>query len=155
MQELVKQKPLVYQYGMDQIFDVMEGGSAAIGVYYYGDFLTMHEANPDLAFAIPKEGTNLYVDAMCVPKGAKNKANGEAFINFMSSTQAGLKNAEEIWYSSPLLSVRGELDPETAQDPFAYPDAAFLKENTETYACLPKDIRKLYNDEWAQMLNAG
>lgn len=98
---LIQQKPLVQSYVMDEIFEKMQGNSAAIGAYYYGDYLTMADVNPDLAFCLPKEGTNLYVDAMCIPKGAENKANAEAFINFMCSTSVGLANVEETWYSSP------------------------------------------------------
>ena len=101
----------------------MEGANAAIGTYYYGDYLTMLENNPDLGFYIPEEGTNIYVDAMCILKDAPNKENAEAFINYMCSTEAGLKNCEEIWYSTPLLSVREALDPEVSSDPYAYPDA--------------------------------
>ncbi len=152
---LTEQKPLVQAYYMDEMFDTLEGGNAAIGVYYYGDFLSMKENNPDLAFALPREGTNRYVDAMCIPKGAKNKDNAEAFINFMCSTEAGVKNVEEIWYSSPLLSVREALDPEVSQDPFAYPDETFMAEKCETFACLPNEIRTLYNDQWVRLLNAG
>ena len=54
---LMEQKPLVQAYVMDDIFEKLEGGNAAIGVYYYGDFLTMYESNEDLAFALPREGT--------------------------------------------------------------------------------------------------
>ena len=151
---LIQQNPLLQARVMDDIFEKMEGGNAAIGVYYYGDFLTMQENNPDLAFALPREGTNRYVDAMCIIKDAENKENAEAFINFMCSTEAGLKNCEEIWYSSPLLSVREELDPEVKNDPFAYPDKSFMEEQCETFACLPADIRQLYNDEWVRLLNS-
>ena len=119
---LIEQKSILQGYAMDQIFSKMEGSNAAIGTYYYGDYLTMAENNPDLAFYLPEEGTNIYVDAMCIPKGAANKENAEAFINYMCSTQAGLKNCEEIWYSTPLMSVREELDPEVSSDPMAYPD---------------------------------
>lgn len=150
---LIAQKPLIQGYFMDKIFEKMEGANCAIGVYYYGDYLTMAENNPDLAFAIPREGTNRYVDAMCIPKGAEHKENAEAFINFMCSTQAGLKNCEETWYSTPLLSVREELDPEVAEDPNAYPDAAFMEEQCETYACLPEPIRALYSDLWVRLIN--
>lgn len=151
---LILQNPLVQARVMDDTFEKLEGGNAAIGVYYYGDFLTMRENNPDLAFALPREGTNRYVDAMCILKGAENKENAEAFINFMCSTRAGLKNCEETWYSSPLLSVREALPPETVEDPFAYPDSAFMEEKCETFSCLPSEIRALYNDEWVRLLNS-
>ncbi len=150
---LIQQRGLVQAYVMDDIFEKMEGGNAAIGVYYYGDFLTMYENNPDLAFAVPREGTNLYVDAMCIPKGCENKSNAEAFINFMCETDTGLKNVEATWYSSPLLSVREALDSEVAEDPYAYPDAQFIADMTETYACLPSATRSLYNDEWVRLMN--
>ena len=98
---LTQQAPLLQGYYMDEQFGKLEGANAAIGVYYYGDYLTMQENNPDLRFAIPREGTNRYVDAMCIPKGSEHKENAEAFINFMCTTEAGLANVEETWYSSP------------------------------------------------------
>lgn len=151
---LIQQKPLVQSYVMDDIFEKMQSGSAAIGAYYYGDFLTMHEVNPDLAFCLPEEGTNLYVDAMCIPKNAENKENAEIFINYMCSTQAGLKNCEEIWYSSPLLSVREELDPEVSGDPYAYPDESILAQ-CESFKNLPADTLALYDSEWTRLMLAS
>ena len=147
---LIEQKSILQGYAMDQIFSKMEGSNAAIGTYYYGDYLTMAENNPDLAFYLPEEGTNIYVDAMCIPKGAANKENAEAFINYMCSTQAGLKNCEEIWYSTPLMSVREELDPEVSSDPMAYPDAEIMAQ-CESYTNLPQDILDLYTSEWLRL----
>ena len=151
---LIQQKPLVQSYVMDEIFEKMQGGSAAIGAYYYGDFLTMKEINPDLAFCLPEEGTNLYVDAMCIPKNAENKENAEIFINYMCSTAAGLKNCEEIWYSSPLLSVREELDPEVSGDPYAYPDESILSK-CESFKNLPAETLALYDSEWTRLMLAS
>ena len=151
---LVQQKPILQGYAMDEIFGKMEGANAAIGTYYYGDYLTMLENNPDLGFYIPEEGTNIYVDAMCILKDAPNKENAEAFINYMCSTEAGLKNCEEIWYSTPLLSVREELDPEVANDPLAYPDSSIMAQ-CESYAGLPQNILDLYDSEWTRLKSAN
>ena len=151
---LIQQKPLVNSYGMDDIFEKMQSGSVAVGAYYYGDFLTMQEVNPDLAFCLPEEGTNLYVDAMCIPKNAENKENAEAFINYMCSTSAGLKNCEEIWYSTPLLSVREALDPEVSSDPYAYPDESIMAQ-CESFKNLPEDILALYDSEWTRLMLAS
>ena len=147
---LVEEAPLVQSYVMDDIFEKMQGGVAAIGAYYYGDYLTMADVNPDLAFALPKEGTNIYVDAMCIPKGAENKDNAEAFINFMCSTDVGLANCQETWYSTPLLSVREALEPEVVSDPFAYPEADILA-MCESFKNLPADTLNLYNSEWLRL----
>ena len=152
---LIRQKPLVQSYVMDEVFEKMQSGSAAVCSYYYGDYRTMVDVNPDLAFCVPKEGSNLYVDAMCIPKSAENKANAEAFINFMCSTQAGLKNCEETWYSTPLLSVREELDPELVSNPDAYPDSTFLSNRCEVYQNLPQDILALYDSEWTRLMLAA
>ena len=81
--ELKDQKKFVQGYVMDEIFNKMEGGSAAIAAYYAGDFLTMYENNPDLEFFYPEGGTNLYVDAMCIPKESQNKLAAERYIDFM------------------------------------------------------------------------
>ncbi|SBW05466.1 Spermidine/putrescine ABC transporter spermidine/putrescine-binding protein [uncultured Eubacteriales bacterium] len=149
---LVQQRSdgLVQSYVMDQIFDKLEGGEAAIGPYYAGDFITMHEVNPDLAFCLPKEGSNVFVDAMCIPKGAVNKANAEAFINFMCSTDAGLANCEATGYSTPLLSVRDALPDEVKNDSVAYPDSEALS-RCESFVNLPQNILDLYDSEWLRL----
>ncbi len=122
MDQLIAQKPLVQAYVMDEIFEKMEGDNAAIGAYYYGDYLTMLENNPDLAFYLPEEGTNLYVDAMCILKALPTRRTPKPSSTLCAPLPAGLKNCEETWYSTPLLSVREELDPEVSSDPLAYPD---------------------------------
>ena len=147
---LLEQKPLVQSYVMDQIFDKLEGGEAAIGPYYAGDFITMHEANPDLAFCLPKEGSNVFVDAMCIPKGAGNKANAEAFINFMCSQAAGMANCEATGYSTPLLSVKDALPDEMKNDVVAYPDAEALA-RCESFVNLPQNLLDLYDSEWLRL----
>ncbi len=100
--ELLKaQKDIVQGYVMDEIFNKMENGSAAISSYYAGDFLTMYENNSDLEFYYPKEGTNLYIDAMCIPKTSANKELAEAYINYMLSEEPAIANAEYTYYASP------------------------------------------------------
>lgn len=81
----------VYQaFVMDEVFQKMEGGNAAIAMYYAGDYLTMLENNEDLAFVIPEEGSNWFVDAMCVLKDTQHMAEAEEWINFIASTSSNL-----------------------------------------------------------------
>ena len=103
---LKAQKPLVQSYVMDEIFNKMKGASAAIAPYYAGDFLTMYDDNNDLAFYYPKEGTNVFIDAICIPNGTQHKDIAEAYINFMLSEDAAIANAEYIGYASPNTLVR-------------------------------------------------
>ena len=106
LNKLKEQKPILQGYVMDEIFNKMENGSAAIAAYYAGDFLSMYENNEDLEFFYPEEGTNLYVDAMCIPKTSRNKEIAEAYINFMLSEEPAVANAEYTYYASPNTKVR-------------------------------------------------
>ncbi len=105
--ELLKEQKKVLQgYVMDEIYNKMENGSAAIAAYYAGDFLTMYEENEDLEFFYPEEGTNLYVDAMCIPSSCRNKLIAERYIDFMLTEEAAIANAEYTYYASPNRTVQ-------------------------------------------------
>jgi spermidine/putrescine transport system substrate-binding protein len=149
---LQTQKPLVQAYVMDQIFDKLESGEAAIGPYYAGDYLSMLDNNPDLAFVIPEEGSNWFVDAMCIPKNAPNKKNAELFINFMCSTDVCLKNADEIGYTTVNAEAAAEyaagLDAETSA--IMFPSADILS-RCELYLNLPQEILDKYDALWVQL----
>lgn len=135
---------------MDGIFDKMESGEAAISTYYAGDYLTMVENNPDLAFAIPKEGTNRFMDAMCILKDAENVENAEAFINFMCSVEAATTNAEYLGYTSAVAGVRENLALEPEVEAIMYPDSDILA-NCEYFTNLPEDILTLYDELWVRL----
>ena len=101
LEELKKQKNILQGYVMDEIYNKMENGSAAIATYYAGDFFTMYEENEALDFFYPEEGTNLYIDAMCIPKGCQNQLIAERYIDFMLSREPAVANAEYTYYASP------------------------------------------------------
>ena len=102
---LIEQKNLVQGYVMDEIFNKMASSSAAIAAYYAGDFLSMYEDNEDLSFYYPREGTNSYIDAMCIPKTSKNYDLALEYINFMCEEEIAVANAEYTYYASPLTTV--------------------------------------------------
>ena len=155
-----KSKGVYQAFVMDEVFQKMEGGNAAIAMYYAGDYLTMLENNPDLAYVVPEEGSNWFVDAMCVLKTSQHKEEAEAWINFMASTDANLRNMDYIWYASPNTEaletypayyeeVNGEpLDMELYE--IMAPSQEVL-DRCETYLVLPAETRALYNDLWTQL----
>ena len=101
--KLKEQSPLVKSYVMDEIYNMMESGEAAVGAYYAGDYFTMlgdQADGVDLRFYYP-ERTNFFVDAMCIPSCCQNKELAEIFINYMLSEEAAIANAEYIYYASP------------------------------------------------------
>ena len=145
---------------MDEIFQKLEGGNAAIGTYYAGDYLTMLENNEDLVYVVPEEGSNWFVDAMCVLKNTQHKEEAEAWINFIASTEASLKNMDYIWYASPnkealeqypayYEETYGEpLDPDI-YDIMAAPLDVLSR--CTLYENLPAETLALYNDLWIEL----
>lgn len=123
---LKEQKSVSPVYVNDEVFLKMESGEAALAPYYVGDYLTMHDNNPDLAFVYPKEGVNYFVDAACILKGAKNKLAAELYINFLNDPEVALANAEYICYGSPNSAVYENPDYTYYKDELLYPkDGAF------------------------------
>ena len=119
--KLKEQKPVISSYVMDDVFNKMEGGDAAIAAYYAGDYLTMADNNPDLAFVYPKEGTNIFVDSVCIPVGCQNKAAAELYINFLLREDIALANAEYICYASPNRAVLENEDYSLRDEEILYP----------------------------------
>lgn len=113
LEVLKEQKGLLQGYVNDEVFNKMESDSAAIAPYYAGDYLTMYSQNEKLAFYYPKEGTNYFVDAMCIPKSSANPYIAMEYINFMLGVEEGneessaaIANALYIGYASPNRAVR-------------------------------------------------
>lgn len=149
---LTEQKPLIQSYVMDEIFDKMGGGEAALAPYYAGDAVTMMADNPDLAFCIPKEGSNLFFDAMCIPSNSKNKEAAELYINYMCETLTALKNIEYICYSTPHTGAFEELDDEIKNDPVYYPSDEDL-ENCEVFDALPENTTRTIDELWTDIMS--
>lgn len=150
MQELQAQKSVVQAYVMDEIFDKMEGGEAALAPYYAGDALTMIADNPDLAFIHPTEGVNFFVDSMCIPATSKNKEAAEMFINYMCETSVGYANCDYIGYSTPIDAVWELLDDELKYSPIAYPGTEVM-DKAEVFTTLPDEINAELDAKWSEM----
>ena len=149
------QKPYVQSYVMDEIFNKMKNGSAAIAPYYVGDFLAMYEDNDKLAVIYPKSQTNIFVDAMCVPKCAKNKRLAEAYINFCLTEQISVANAEMVYYASPNILVKDneeyieymtEVHPDAIE--ILYPEGGI---NASYYENLSPEVLGYMNSLWEEL----
>ena len=151
---LAQQKPVLQAYVMDQIFDKMQRGEAWIAPYYAGDYLTMVEENPDLGFSHPQEGYNIFIDAMCIPKGCQNKAGAEAFINFLCRPDISAANLDYIGYSTPISAAKEYMDEEVISSPVSYPDDETLA-RSESFSALPIEATQTMNDLWLTVKTAG
>lgn len=146
-EKLKAQKNLVQSYVMDQIFDKLEREEAWIGPYYAGDYLIMLEENPDLGFYFPKEGFNLFVDAICIPKGCQHKKEAECFINFLTSPEIMGQNIEYLSYSVPSTKAKEYMDPEFIDNPIVSPPEDVLARG-EAFASLSPKAYQAMNNCW-------
>ena len=151
-EDLIKQKPLVLAYMGDEVKDAMVSGEAALAVVWSGDAVAMIRDNPDLAYSIPKEGTNLWFDAMVVPKNAKNKEGAELFINFLARPDIAAMNAEYIGYSTPITEALDLLPDEITKDEVGYPTN--LDEIDKEIFKDPLDIIQIYDSIWTDIKSA-
>ena len=172
LEMLKQQKPVVQAYVMDEVFNKMQSGAAAMAPYYAGDFYTMQEINPNLEFIYPEEGTNVFVDAFCIPATTntpdRNKAIAEMFINFVLDTDVVIDGehyniakdiAEYICYATPNEAVYNDpdysfRDSETgALDPVLYPELTDYP--TYYFSNLPPETLTYQNSLWEQLKISG
>ncbi len=150
-EKLTEQNSVLQGRVMDEVFSKMEGGNAAIATYYAGDYLTMAENNPDLKFVYPKEGTNIFVDSMCIPASSKNVEAAQMFINFMLDPEVALANAEYLCYATPNTSVRNNPEYSLKDNKILYPDN-MDSIKTEYFHDLDSDTRSYFESLWDKVI---
>ena len=147
------QKPLVQAYVMDEIYDKMEGGEAALAPYYNGDAVLMMDVNEDLDFFLP-ENTSMFIDSFCIPAGAKNKEAAEMYINYMCESTVAAANSYYVGYSTPHMGAMELLDEELVENEIAYPDSEFLG-SLENMLTLPVETSSITDALWTDIMATG
>lgn len=153
--ELLKsQKPVVQAYVMDEIFDKMGAGDALVAPYYAGDALTIMAENDSLNFVIPDSGTNLFIDAVCIPKCVKNKLAAEMYINFLCEPDIAYANTWYVGYSTPNSGAYEKLDEDIKNDGISYPSDEFLESSCETFENLTDEANLKMQSLWTELKSA-
>ena len=151
---LKKQKPVLQQYVMDEIFAIMQNEEAWIAPYYAGDCLTMMGENENLDFYLPEDqGFNMFIDAMCIPTCAKEKEAAETFINFLCDPEIAGANMDWICYGTPLSAAKEFIDPEMVNDPVTYPSDEALV-NGSSFAYLPEETSRYMESLFMDVRNS-
>ncbi len=150
---LKKQKPLVQNYVMDEVFNKMENNNAAIAPYYAGDYLSMLTVNPDLSFVYPEEGMNIFCDSVCVPSNAQNYDAAMMYINFLMEPEIALANAETIRYASPNTAVVENDNYSLKGNEVLYPDESVIQ-NAQWFHNLDDKILAYYEALWVEIKNS-
>lgn len=150
-QLLVEQKPLLQGYVMDEIFNKMESGEAAMVPYYVGDFVLMQQVNPDLDFVYPEEGVNIFVDAVCIPESCRNYDAAMKYINFLLDPEIALSNALYIGYATPNTGVLEHPDyAEMKMNKYLYPSEEDMPD-VEYFRNLPQETLLMFSDLWNEI----
>lgn len=150
-QLLIEQKPLLQGYVMDEVFNKMESGEAAMVPYYVGDFILMNDVNPDLDFVYPEEGVNIFVDSICIPKCSQNYDAAIKYINFLLDPEVALSNAFYIGYATPNTGVLQSEDyAEMRENPYLYPSKENMPD-TEYFHNLPQESLLRLSELWNEI----
>jgi len=150
-QLLVDQKPIVQAYVIDQVRDKMIRNAAALGVIYSGEANYMKDENPDLEYVVPKEGSNVWIDAWVIAKDCQNLAAAEAWINFMCDPEIALLNFDYITYSTPNVAARDLIEDESVRNnEVAFPGSDVLERCT-VFKYLGKEGDALYDSFWTRV----
>ena len=148
---LIKQKQDKIQCGylLDETKDKMVGGEAAIGVVYSGDAQYAVEKNENLVYVVPEEGSNIWVDGMCIPKGSKNVEAAQQFIDFLCREDIAAMNFDYIYYCSPIQAVVDGLDEEEAAQSTINPSEDVVSRCE--YFNAVEDVMSLYENVWMEI----
>jgi spermidine/putrescine-binding protein len=125
-QVLIKQKPLVQSYTSDAFKEKLIKGEAWVVLGWSGDILQAAGEDKNIRAVVPETGTMIWVDAMAIPKDAKNKRLAHEFINFLLDPEIAGKNAMAVHYATPNVAAREHIDKELLDDPAIYPSQEVL-----------------------------
>ena len=152
LQDLIKQKPLVQAYVVDQVRDKMIGEEAAVGVIYSGEILyvqgELEGTDVEIDYAIPEEGTNVWFDGWVIPWNAKHKENAEKWMNFLCRPDIAAKNFEYITYPTPNVGALALLDKSYTENKALFPDMKEVLKKGEVYTYLGEENEAKYNNRW-------
>lgn len=149
-----RQSNVVLAYAIDESKDKMVGGEAAMALVWSGDAMYSMEKAENLAYVVPEEGSNVWVDGMCIPKSATNIEGAHKFINFMMRPDVAALNSEYIGYSTPNAPALDILGDEYKNDPTFNPPqdvidrCQFFKdigENIQTYEYIWQEVTSSAN----------
>ncbi|MBQ7464299.1 MAG: ABC transporter substrate-binding protein [Lachnospiraceae bacterium] len=147
---LIDQKKDVQAYLVDEVRDEILAGNAAAGVVYSGEALYACEEDPSLAYCIPKEGTNIWIDCWGITNECVNMANAQKFLDFLCREDIARANFEEVRYSSPVTAINESLtDEEKASEALVPPSKKLA--NCEIYKNLPVETTDEIGELWKEL----
>lgn len=147
---LIRQKPLVYSYLVDEAQDEMIAENAAFALVYSGEAGYAIEMNDNLAYCVPDEGSNMWIDSWFLPKTCKHKENAEKFLDFLCRKEIAKMNFEYVYYATPNQALVESLEPELQKNTTIFPPREVL-DNCEILKSLDETATARYNELWKEI----
>lgn len=150
---LIAQKALAKAYYMDETKDAMIKSEALVAVVYSGDALYAIDGNENLAYSVPMEGSNIWIDPLVIPTGAKNKENAEKLIDFLCRPDIAQRNCDYIFYSSPNEGAIELMGEEYTENPTVNPSDEVIA-RCGFYHDKEDNELMIVTNFWNQIMNA-
>lgn len=146
---LIKQKPNIKTFHEDNGQDLLLSGEVDLVMEYNGDIAQIMKEDPDIDFVLPKEGSQLNSDTLCIPKGAPRPKNAHAFINYLLDAEAGKKISETILYPTPNAAAKALMPADYKDNPVIFPAADQLAKCE--YAAYNPKLQPLYEEAFTRI----
>lgn len=150
---LIKQKPHIKTFAEDNGQDLLLSGEVDLTMEWNGDILQVMEEDDDISYVVPKEGSNVWQDCLCIPVGAPHPENAHKFINFILDAKIGAEIADYIYYATPNDAARAELSDDYNKNPAIFPDDATLA-RCEPAIYLGDEAQRQRDEAWTRVLAA-
>jgi len=155
-EKLMAVRPYVTYFHSSKYIGDLANGDICVAVGFSGDVLQAADRADEagkgvqIAYAIPKEGANLWFDMMAIPADAKNVKEAHAFINYLLDPAAIAKVSDYVGYANPNLKAGELMDQEVRNDESVYPPQAVL-DNLFISAELPPKVQRLMTRSWTKV----
>lgn len=147
---LLAQKPDVQAYLVDEVREEMVAENAAVAVIYSGEAYLAHDYNEKLEYAVPKEGSNLWIDAWGVTKYCDNMDAAQKFLDFLCREDVAQMNYEYIYYSTVNDAVVENMSGEEKENGALVPPEEVLAD-CEVLKQLDQETTDLMNEYWKEL----
>lgn len=150
LQLLIKQKPDVTAYLVDETCDEMVAENAAMAICYSGEAASAMDLNENLDYTVPSEGSNIWIDSWFIPKTCQHSEEALEFLNYVCRDDAAQANFEYVYYASPVIPVVESMSDEDRQNEAINPPKEVI-ERCEIYKTLNDDETELLNTLWQEL----
>jgi spermidine/putrescine transport system substrate-binding protein len=139
--------PLVKVYDSDSPKTALLNGDVDLGIVWSGEAAILIKEQPGkFAYHLPKEGGHMFIDNVCIPKGAGNVAGAHKFIDYLMRPEVSRKISEEFPYTNPNVEARKLLTDEERNNPASYPPGDPKLSTFRDIGPLAADVDKMFTD---------